>query len=120
MTSKQWLQKMFGRGKSRQALRPRFVPRLDVLEDRLAPAVLMVTTLSDDVVAGSGLSLREAVKAVVTRTSVDGSPVGTGGDVIRFDPSLDGGTISLHSAPASTIAGPSAFSIPNDTTLVID
>jgi hypothetical protein len=50
----------------RQVARKRnsFVPRLDVLEDRLAPALLIVNTLADEVVKDSHLSLREAVQVV--------------------------------------------------------
>ncbi|AMV41026.1 hypothetical protein VT85_26560 (plasmid) [Planctomyces sp. SH-PL62] len=84
----------------------------------MVPTVLLVTTLSDEMVAGAGLSLREAIRASVTRTSVDGSPVGTGDDVIQFDSKLDGGTISLYTAPITTQAGLSGFEV--GTTLVID
>src|SRR4051794_10608159 len=86
------------RDMSRPPSRRRNVPRLESLEDRLAPATFLVTNLTDDVAAGGGLSLREAIRASTTRTSVDRSPVGTGNDVIRFDPILDGGTISLYAA----------------------
>ena len=44
--------------------RPRFVPRLEALEGRLAPAVLTVNTLADVTTADNFLSLREAVGVV--------------------------------------------------------
>src|SRR5262249_10278020 len=96
MTFKLWLRKVFGprvpvarasrRGKSRQPARRRYMPRLDTLEDRLAPATLMVTNLAD-----SGLgSLRQAIANSLAR--VNGA---TGDDTIQFSPTLDGGTIDL-------------------------
>src|ERR1051326_1398910 len=42
----------------------RSVPRLEALENRLAPAVLTVNTLADQVTANNFLSLREAVGVV--------------------------------------------------------
>lgn len=66
------------------------------LEDRCTPAVLTVTTI-DDVVADDGqLSLREAIMAANTDTTVDGA-TGSGADQIMFDSSLAGGTIRLNS-----------------------
>ena len=58
--------------KDRQAPRLRFVPRLDSMEDRLAPAILTVNSIADNTVASDGLvSLREAVAASVNLTKTD-------------------------------------------------
>ncbi len=46
------------------SLRRSFVPRLDVLEDRLAPAVLTVNSLADNTTADATLSLRQAIDVV--------------------------------------------------------
>jgi hypothetical protein len=121
MTFKQWLRKAFGpwvrnsrasrRGKSRQP-RHRCVPRLEWLEDRLAPAILMVNSVAD---SGAG-TLRDAILSSVNHTGG-----GTGNDTIRFSATLDGGTISLStSINDATVAGPSAFLIGKSDTLVID
>jgi CSLREA domain-containing protein len=48
----------------RRQRRPRFVPRLEPLEGRLAPAVLTVNTLADETTADNFLSLREAITVV--------------------------------------------------------
>ncbi len=42
------------------------------------------------------VTLREAIQAANTNTSVDGSEVGNGADTIKFDPTLDGATINLE------------------------
>jgi hypothetical protein len=126
MTFHQWLRKVFApwvpvaraprRGKSRQPSRHRWVPRLELLEDRLVPSLYLVTSLADD---GSAGTLRYAIAASV-------ADHGTGGDTIRFDPSIDGGTITLTNPPVndlsagSTEAGPSAFFITNHDNLTID
>ncbi len=54
------------------ARRRRYRPRLEVLEDRLAPALLTVTSLADDVTDNGQLTLREALQAANTDTTVDG------------------------------------------------
>ena len=65
------------------------------LEDRTLLSAIWVTT-ADDVVADDGLvSLREAIEAANTDTSVDGSAAGDGKDVIQFDASLLHSTITL-------------------------
>src|SRR5438132_3988281 len=51
-------------GRAEHSARPRFVPRLEALEGRLAPAVLTVNTLADQTTADNFLSLREAVGVV--------------------------------------------------------
>jgi hypothetical protein len=134
MTFKQWLRKVFGprmqnsrasrRGKSRQPLRHRCVPRLELLEDRLAPATLVVNSPADNTTSGDHLlTLREAIRSVNQGSLVDSSASGqvTGSfgtsNTIQFASSIDGQTIFLQSGVATNV-GPSAFQIGN--TLVID
>lgn len=146
MTFTQWLRQTFGaqgqpsrasrRGKSQQASRLRFLPRLDSMEDRLAPAVMPVTSLRDGTLAslrGNGmLDLREAIELAthldvevdgyVNRSSAAGSFTGTDPaliNTIRFDSSLAGKTITL-SATGDGAAGPSAFGVNNGAQLTID
>ena len=62
----------------------RYRPQLEVLEDRVTPATLTVTTPLDAVDPNDGLfSLREAINAA------------SNGDQITFDQSLNGSTINL-------------------------
>src|SRR5262245_7231994 len=80
--------------------RPLFRPRLEVLEGRLAPATLVVTTPAD---SGAG-SLRAEIAAA------------SSGDSIAFDPSLNGKTITLTSGEllinkSLSITGPGAGSL---------
>jgi hypothetical protein len=87
--------------------RPRYRPRLDVLEDRTAPAVLTVNTPDDETTRDGSLSLREAIQVVnqpslyETLTGAEqgqiftgANPLGTN-DTILFDSSLNGQTITL-------------------------
>src|ERR1700676_2833086 len=103
MTFKQWLRKVFGpqvqvsrasrRGKSRPSSRHRYVPTVELLEEKLAPAILSVNSLADNTPPGDGLvSLREAILASVNHTTDDLAQTGTGNDTIQFDPSIDGKT----------------------------
>lgn len=89
--------------------RPRFRPAAELLEDRLTPADLLVTTLADVANASDGvLSLREAV----ARANIPGD------DTIAFDPELftDGpatltlsGMLTLSdNAGLTTMTGPGA------------
>src|SRR5262249_41429575 len=86
-----------GRRADRKA-RARFRPRLEVLEDRLAPAVLTVTTTHDEVTPKDGnVSLREAIAAINNGsgggdTDIANQNPGTFGsfDTIRFAPGLNG------------------------------
>ena len=57
------------------------VPRLECLEDRLAPATLAVTSAAD---SGAG-TLRHAIQNSVNHTGG-----GTGNDTIQFAPAIDG------------------------------
>ncbi len=63
----------------------RFRPRLEILEDRLAPATLTVINNSDTGVSGDG-SLRGEIKAAAS------------GDTINFAAALNGAAISLSGA----------------------
>jgi YDG domain len=133
MTFAQWLRQTFGsqgqiaraprRGKSRQASRLRFVPRLDVMEDRLAPAILTVNSLLDNTIANDGLiTLREAIAAANAGTNPNGGQTGVNEETIQFAAAIDGGTISLSTVGDGT-SGPSAFRIGTGYTgdrLVID
>src|SRR5262249_49589942 len=80
--------------------RPRFVPRLDVLEDRTLPSTFTVLNLAD---SDPG-SLRAAILAANTNP---------GADVIDFAPAARDGTITLTSGQLGitddlTIDGPGA------------
>jgi hypothetical protein len=106
------------RGKSGLPRRHRYAPTMDMLEDRLAPAILMVTTLAD---SGAG-SLRDAINTSANHLGQD-----VGNDTIQFAPALDGGTISVSSITTNNsqvssfeVPGPSAFLISPNDTLVID
>jgi hypothetical protein len=89
-----------------RSARPRFRPRLEVLEGRLAPAVLTVNTAADETAADNTLSLREAIGVVNSQSEAGLSSAeqaqisGTLGsnDTIQFAPSLNGQTITLNGA----------------------
>src|SRR5438132_14434648 len=74
--------------------------RFEDLEQRQMLAVITVTNLDDNtlpLLAGGGISLREALEAANTNASVDGSTAGSGADIIQFAPGLMG-TITLKAA----------------------
>src|ERR1700678_3300818 len=76
-------------------VRRRCLPGVECLEDRLAPAVITVTTLADPIQDVYGqVSIRDAIKASNSGTSVNGSAAGTGNDTIQFAAGLMG-TIDL-------------------------
>jgi CSLREA domain-containing protein len=80
------------RGTYRRSIAPRkrFVPRLDILEDRTVLSPLLVTTTADEVNPNDGvLSLREAIAQANTDASHDRS------DTIMFARSLGRATIFL-------------------------
>src|SRR5262249_45249444 len=54
----------------------------------LVANVITVTALADETVSNGLVSLREAIQAATTQTSVDGSAAGTGTDLIVFAPNL--------------------------------
>jgi CSLREA domain-containing protein len=91
-------------------------PRLELLEDRLAPAIITVTTLADTSGVVGQVSLRDAIQASETHTSVDGSVAGTGNDTIVFAPALAGGTVDLTQV-GDTSFGPSALAITDNITI---
>jgi CSLREA domain-containing protein len=97
-------------------MRRSFRPQVDRLEDRLAPAVITVTTLADESASDGQVSLREAIQAAETHTSVDGSAAGTGNDTIVFAPAIAGGVVRLTQADA-TLFGPSALVITSQITI---
>src|SRR5262245_52474561 len=69
--------------------------QMELLESRCLPATITVTNLFDDV-GTSGVSLRDAIEAANTNTSVNGSTPGNPGpETIVFAPGLTG-TILLN------------------------
>src|SRR5262249_14390428 len=78
MTFTNWLRDLRGNAHSQRATGngsqtvrkawARFRPRLEVLEDRLAPALLIVNTTNDEMMANDVLSLREAINVVNTQS----------------------------------------------------
>jgi CSLREA domain-containing protein len=88
----------------------RFKPSVDLLEDRAVPATITVTSLADNLDADGQITLREAIQAANTDTSVDGSTTGAGADVIQFDAGIAGGVIDL-TLIGGTNFGPNAFEI---------
>lgn len=65
------------------APRSRFIPRLDVLEDRAVPATLVVNTANDNTTDDAVLTLREAVLLV-----------NAGGDAAALGRALSAGEIA--------------------------
>jgi hypothetical protein len=95
---------------ARKAARPRL--SLDYLEDRLTPATLIVTTLQDVVANDAQLSLREALQAANTNTSVDGSGAGDAdGDIIIFN-------IAGNNGAGGVIDLTSSLTISDDVTII--
>ncbi len=93
-------------GPSRRARRA-FSERL---EDRWLLATIQVTSLLDNVDGDGQVTLREAIFAAETDTSVDGSTAGDGADQIVFAPSLPPEPLRLQLAADAT-RGRSAFRI---------
>ncbi len=90
--------------------------QLEQLDARELWAVITVTSPLDTVANDSQVTLREAILAAETDTSVDGSAAGSGADTIVFDPALAGKIITLTTA-GSDSAGPSAFAISSNITI---
>ena len=67
---------------------PRSALAVEPLEDRRMLAFITVTSLTDDLIVGDGVTLREAIFAANLDISVDGSVAGNGADTIYFDASL--------------------------------
>jgi hypothetical protein len=78
MTRRIWIRRLFDRTPCTIRKAPaRYRPLLEALEDRLAPAILTVTTLSD-LTPHTGTSLRDAIN------------IAGAGDTIQFTPGLNG------------------------------
>jgi len=82
-----------------------------------AAGEIVVTSLADNSTADDEVTLREAVLAANTDTSIDGSAAGKGPDVIRFARALAGKTITLTEV-GDTTYGPSALRV--DSVIVIE
>jgi ELWxxDGT repeat protein len=94
------------RGKRRgHKLKAWFKPRLEVLEDRLAPANLTVTSNQDPTTFTPG-TLRYAINQANT-DATNGIT-----DTIIFDPSLSGAMITLSQGPLELSGAPPAGSAP--------
>ena len=85
------------RSSSRRTVRrSNFAESYSPLEPRLALTTFLVNTLSDTVTNDTDISLRDAITAANTNEAVGNAPAGeASGDIIRFDPSLLDGTITL-------------------------
>ena len=68
--------------------------KIESYETRALLSAIVVTSLADNITSDGKVTLREAVTAANTDTSVDGSSPGNGADIIRFAPGLTG-TISM-------------------------
>lgn len=93
----------------RRAVRTRRV-FFEPLEDRRLLATITVTSLADNMIVDGQVTLREAIEAANTNTSVDGSVAGTYSDEIVFQSGLMG-TIDLNGTELTverlvTIVGP--------------
>lgn len=92
MALRSWVRKLFGprRGTAISKTRPRALLGVEVLEDRLVPATIVVNTISDAatdaVITNDTVTLREAINY----ENAHG-----GGDTITFDPSIAGQEIKL-------------------------
>jgi hypothetical protein len=126
MFASSWLRQLQRRWFGRRALRRvhirRMRPRLEVLEDRLAPAVLTVNSLQDSNTLTNVLTLREAIQVVdsgstaglstqqLAQINTTTNPLGTDNTIV-FDPSLTANgpaTIDLGIVGDDTF-GPSAL-----------
>ena len=81
--------------KRRLALRQMNTLDFQTLERRQMLAVITVDSLADNFASDGNITLREAVQAANTDTSVDGSVAGSGADTINFSASLSGQTVTL-------------------------
>src|SRR5262249_54809570 len=106
--------------------------RFETLEDRCTPATITVTSLADFAIGAvhTGVTLRDAVEAANTDTSINGSVAGSGSDVIQFDPSLltsgsqvitmlleNGVNTTSATADTTQTVGASALRISTDVTI---
>ena len=85
-------------------------------------ASIVVTSLGDDLNAGGGVTLREAILAAESDSSVDGSAAGSGADTITFAPALYANgpaKIDLTQGPSfSFLIGRSELKITTDISIV--
>jgi hypothetical protein len=101
---------------SRRKRRPR--PQVEALEARCVPATITVTSLNDfdPMMAHVGVTLRDAIQAANTNTSVNGSTAGDpGADTVTFAAGLSG-TIPL-SQDQLTISEPLTIRAPAPITI---
>ncbi|MBN9118617.1 MAG: Ig-like domain repeat protein [Planctomycetes bacterium] len=125
MSPRSWVRKLVDRKPVQPPARRRTRLAVEALEDRLVPATITVTSLADVALGTShtGVTLRDAIQAANTDTSVNGSTAGSGADTITFDPALfvtGPATISLTQFSQglnSDEFGPSAFRISSDVTI---
>ncbi|WP_148073081.1 choice-of-anchor Q domain-containing protein [Bythopirellula goksoeyrii] len=101
-----WFASRQRRRKSSRCSQPRIVSpaslssygrrlHVETLEDRRMLAVITVTSLADNLFIDDEVTLREAILAANTNTSIDGSTAGSGADTIEFAAALSGETITL-------------------------
>jgi CSLREA domain-containing protein len=81
-------------------------------------ATITVTSLADDTVLNGQVTLREAILAANTDTSVDGSAAGSGADEIVF--AAGPGTITLNGTPLPAVTGGLTLSGPGADRLALD
>src|SRR5262245_6432759 len=119
-----WLARLRSAGSNRKVRPPRRLPPcLEQLEDRLAPAIITVTTTADDLTPNDGsVSLREAITAINAGNDLGDPDItvqnpGTFGvnDTINFKISPSGTvqTINVINVVGSTVKGAlPALSVP--------
>ena len=92
------------------------------LEIRALLATITVTGLLDNIDSDGIVTLREALQAAETDTSVDGSTAGSGADTIEFSPALTetGGATILLGGTEFAITTPIAIRGPGANLLTID
>src|ERR1039457_3698403 len=109
--------------------RQTFRPSMEILEDRTAPAVLIVNSAADNNVRDTGLTLREAILLTnggltygalssLEKAQVSSSTLGVN-DTIEFASTVAGQPIDLTAFDDSSF-GPSAFLISSQVTIVGD
>src|SRR5262245_25410534 len=102
-------------------------PRLEQLEDRCVPTVFMVNSNLFNMNADGKVTLLEAVTAANNDAPAGDAPAGGfGNDIIQFDPSLNGQTITFNGSGlaitdslAITGPGPDLLTISGFNTLLI-
>jgi CSLREA domain-containing protein len=111
------------RGRRSGAALRRAVFPVEALECRRLLTAIVVTSLADNTAPDGKVTLREAIQAAETNTSVDGSAAGSGADTITFAPALTAGgdaVITLTQFDTgldSTEFGPTAFILSSDITI---